>query len=118
MDASGYKFFATSRGLKYHYYFNEARDGKPYLVLLHGFPSWSKDWSNQVAFFKEKGYGLIVPDTLGNGRTDAPSDVTAYKMSLMAKDVVELADHENATRAIVIGHDWYSCILDSSMVGR
>lgn len=106
MDPAFCKQFTTSRGLKYHYYFSKPLEGKPFLVFLHGFPSTSRDWKNQVLFFKELGYGLVVPDLMGFGGTDKPNEVQAYKMSLMTKDVVELLDAEGANSVIAIGHDW------------
>jgi len=65
--------------------------------------------NSQVEFFKEKGYGLIVPDMLGYGGTSIPTDPTAYKHTLLAKDVLDILDAEKVQQAIVIGHDWYGC---------
>ncbi|KAF5337888.1 hypothetical protein D9611_014782 [Ephemerocybe angulata] len=84
----GYKDFTTSRGLKYHYYFSAAEGGKPTILFVHGFPSLSVDWHNQITYFKAKGYGLVVPDQLGYG------------------DQVEILEHENVKEVFAVGHDW------------
>ncbi|KAF5337568.1 hypothetical protein D9611_015126 [Ephemerocybe angulata] len=102
----GYKDFTTSRGLKYHYYFSAAEGGKPTILFVHGFPSLSVDWHNQITYFKAKGYGLVVPDQLGYGGTDAPEDANAYLHSLLAKDQVEILEHENVKEVFAVGHDW------------
>jgi hypothetical protein len=58
---------------------------------LHSFPSISYGWRYQVAFFEEKGYGLIVLD-LGYGCTTKPANAEAYKLSLMANYIVDVFD--------------------------
>ncbi|PBK78288.1 alpha/beta-hydrolase [Armillaria solidipes] len=108
MDSSLYKDFTTSRGLVYHYLLSAPKDGKPYLLFLHGFPSTSFDWRHQISFFAKEGYGLIVPDMLGYGGTSKPTDPADYRSSLITKDIVEIIDAENATRVVAIGHDWGS----------
>ncbi|KAL0951357.1 hypothetical protein HGRIS_008061 [Hohenbuehelia grisea] len=107
MDPAHYKDLKTSRGVNYHYYVQQKSDGdSPVLLLLHGFPSTSYDWRFQVAFFKERGFGLIVPDMLGYGKTDKPTETEPYKGTLISKDIIDILDAENVRQAVVIGHDW------------
>ncbi|KAJ8085087.1 hypothetical protein PM082_003871 [Marasmius tenuissimus] len=110
MDPALYKDVETSRGFKYHYYFSAPKQGKQTLVFLHGFPSTSYDWRYQVPFFKKKGYGIIVPDTLGYGGTAKPTDPAQYKYSLLVKDITDILDAEKIDKAVFIGHDWGSMI--------
>ncbi|RDW63563.1 hypothetical protein BP6252_11108 [Coleophoma cylindrospora] len=79
---------------------------KPYLFFIHGFPSGAWDWRHQIQHFLAQGYGLIVPDLLGYGGTDKPSDPAAYLMKKMAAELVELLDHLSVQTVIGIGHDW------------
>ena len=106
MDHSFYRNTAVSRGLIYHYYLSKAVNGKPNLLFCHGFPSKSNDWRYIVPYFKRRGYGIIVPDMLGYGGTDKPTDPSAYVGSKIAKDLVEILDAENIEKVIAIGHDW------------
>ncbi|ESK82518.1 epoxide hydrolase [Moniliophthora roreri MCA 2997] len=110
MDPSAYKDITTTRGLNYHYYFSPPTDGKPVLVFVHGFPSTSYDWRYQVAYFKPKGYGIIVPDMLGYGGTAKPTNPAEYKSSLIVKDILDILDTEKVEKAVFIGHDWGSRI--------
>ncbi|TFK77218.1 alpha/beta-hydrolase [Pluteus cervinus] len=110
LPEANYKRINTSRGLEYNYYHSEPRDGKPYLLLVHGFPSSSTDWRYQVQFFGDKGYGLIVPDMLGYGGTAKPADPAAYVSSLVCQDLIDILDAENVKTAIAVGHDWGSKI--------
>ncbi|KAG6844295.1 hypothetical protein H0H87_008076 [Tephrocybe sp. NHM501043] len=105
MDSSLYKTVTTRRSFKYNYYLSAPTSGKPFLLFLHGFPSTSYDWRYQVDFFKEQGYGLIVPDMLGYGGTDKPTEPADYRSRLMAEDIVDIFDAENVDKAIAIGHD-------------
>ncbi|KAH9929177.1 Alpha/Beta hydrolase protein [Fomitopsis serialis] len=111
MERSQYKTVTTKRGLKYSYASIPA-EGTPRdtLLFVHGFPSTSYDWRNQVDSFKKAGFALIVPDLLGTGETDKPTDAALFKFSAMAADVVDILDAENVGEVIVIGHDWGSVL--------
>jgi len=109
-----YKGFTTSRGLNYYCYVAPARELKPTLLFLHGFPSTSYDWRHQVAFFVKKGYGLIVPDLLGYGGTAKPVDVEAYKSNLIVEDIIDILDAEGTQKVVSIGHDW-GCRIGSRL---
>lgn len=109
MDPSSYKNHSTKRGISYHYYFSPAKDAKPTLLFLHGFPSTSLDWKYQTSFFVARGFGVIVPDLLGYGGTDKPTEPKEYAMSLMCSDIIEILDEEKYSKenkVISIGHDW------------
>ncbi len=106
MDPTGYKNLATSRGFNYHYYFSAPKDKQLTLLFLHGFPSTSYDWHNQVTHFQKLGYGLVVPDLLGYGGTAKPTNPEEYRSSLMVKDIIEILDAEKVGQCVVIGHDW------------
>ncbi|TFK50253.1 alpha/beta-hydrolase [Heliocybe sulcata] len=110
MDSSLYKDFKTSRGVTYHYFSSPPHGGKPILLFLHGFPSTSYDWRHQLAYFHDRGYGLVVPDMLGYGGTDKPENVADYRSSLICRDIVDLLDYEGLEKVVVIGHDWGSKI--------
>lgn len=106
MDPTCYKNLVTSRGVNYHYYFSAPKDKQLTILLLHGFPSSSFDWHNQVTHLKGLGYGLVVPDMLGYGGTTKPTNPEEYKSSLMIKDITDILDAETVGHCVVIGHDW------------
>ncbi|KAF5339511.1 hypothetical protein D9758_016369 [Tetrapyrgos nigripes] len=107
-NSSLFKDLNVSRGLNYHYYSVPADKGKPTLLFLHGFPSTSYDWRHQVAFFQDKGYGLLVPDMLGYGGTSKPLDPQLYVSSLVTRDIIDILDAEKIEQAVVVAHDWGS----------
>ncbi|KAJ7179748.1 alpha/beta-hydrolase [Mycena filopes] len=107
MNQSRYKQLKTKRGFTYSYFFSPAvAPGKPVLLFAHGFPSDSTLWRKQVAFFEPLGFGLIVPDLLGYGGTDKPTDPKLYLGSGHAHDIVDILDAESVQQVIAIGHDW------------
>ncbi|KAF5344592.1 hypothetical protein D9758_013904 [Tetrapyrgos nigripes] len=113
MDVSAYRATQVSRGFTYRYHFTAPKEGRPTIVFVHGFPSTAYDWHHQVKFFKEKGYGLVVPDMLGYAGTSIVFDAASYKHTLLAKDVMDVLDAEKIQKAIVIGHDWGSAITST-----
>ncbi|TFY55549.1 hypothetical protein EVJ58_g8179 [Rhodofomes roseus] len=106
MDRASYKEIVTKRGIKYSYYSSSGDASKPTLLFVHGFPSTSYDWRNQVAFFNQEGYSIIAPDMLGYGGTDKPTQTALYKHSAMCADVIDILDAETVGNVIAIGHDW------------
>ncbi|KAH8815643.1 Alpha/Beta hydrolase protein [Xylogone sp. PMI_703] len=85
---------------------------KPTLLFLHGFPSTSADWRYQIPFFKQLGYGLLVPDLLGYGQSSKPTDKAEYTGKKLVADIIAVLDHENISGPIVgIAHDWGTYVL-------
>src|SRR5882672_2323861 len=85
--------------------FDVTGSGSP-VVLLHGFPDSGRLWRRQVPALAEAGFQVIVPDLRGYGRSDKPAEVEAYRMPLLAMDVVGILDTVGAERAHLVGHDW------------
>lgn len=106
MDPSFYKDTTVSRGFTYHYFHSHATPGQPTLLFLHGFPSSSYDWRRQVAYFRPKGYGVLVPDIIGAGGTSKPDSADAFRFSLIVRDLVDVLDTEGLQTVVGIGHDW------------
>ncbi|CAG8950040.1 hypothetical protein HYFRA_00008272 [Hymenoscyphus fraxineus] len=105
------KTLQTPDGVKYAYAYSAAAAKKPTFLLLHGFPSSSYDWRHQVKKLSELGYGVIVPDLLGYGDTDSPTDLERYKMKKMATDVSLILEKESLETVIGVAHDWGVGIL-------
>jgi soluble epoxide hydrolase/lipid-phosphate phosphatase len=91
-------------GTKYRYVFYPAID-KPSILFLHGFPSSSYDWREQFQYFHSKGYGIVAPDLLGYGGTDHPSDINAFRLKKMAKEIMALLDCLGIGAVFGVAHD-------------
>ncbi|KAJ7660228.1 Alpha/Beta hydrolase protein [Mycena polygramma] len=108
MDQNRYRHAKPQRGLTYSYYWSPPAAGKPVIFFSHGFPSASFLWRKQVAFCEPLGYGILVPDHLGYGGTDKPTDPKLYLGSGLAQDMVDIFDVEGLRQVIAVGHDWGS----------
>ena len=100
-----------SSGVTYSYTHIPAKDDKPTILFIHGFPSSSYDWRHQINYFSSLGYGVIAPDLLGYGETDRPTAAADYRGKKMAGEVNELLDHANVSKVHGVAHDWGSYLL-------
>ena len=80
-------------------------DGEP-VVLLHGFPQTSEAWSKQRRALAAAGYRVVAPDQRGYSVSARPRAVSAYRVDVLAGDVLGIADHLGLDRFHVVGHDW------------
>lgn len=101
-DAVKHGTFTASDGVKIHYL--EAGQGSP-VVLIHGYTGTAQgNWfSNGVAEALAKNHRVVAIDCRGHGKSEKPRDPAKYGPQ-MAKDVLEMMDHLNITKAHVHGY--------------
>ena len=77
------------------------------LVMLHGNPSWSYYWRRLVLGLQDR-YRCIVPDHIGMGLSDKPSDARyCYTLQSRVDDLTTLLDTLGITGPVtLIVHDW------------
>ncbi|MCC5574835.1 alpha/beta hydrolase [Microtetraspora sp. AC03309] len=80
-------------------------DGEP-VILLHGFPENSRQWTAHVAALAEAGYRAVAVDQRGYSPGARPAEVEAYRMPHLVQDVLNVADALGADRFHLVGHDW------------
>ena len=78
----------------------------PLVIMLHGFPGLWYTWRKQMPVLAEAGYRAVALDLRGYGRSDRPTDVTAYDSQTQVADVLAVMDHFSAPRAIIMGQDF------------
>lgn len=101
----------TARGVNYRYYISpsESKDtSKPTILLLHGFPDSALLWKKMLPHLASLPNRLLIPDLLGYGGTDKPTDPKQYVPDSMAQDLIDIMDSENIDKVISTGHDWGS----------
>ncbi len=86
-------------GIRLHY--RVYGEGTP-LVLAHGFGATLDMWADQIGPFSEK-YRLVVYDSRGHGRTEAPRDWSSYTLDDYVEDQRQLMDHLGIETAYVGG---------------
>jgi epoxide hydrolase 4 len=80
------------------------------VILLHGFPEYWEAWQRYFEPLAAAGYHVVAPDQRGYNRSDKPSEVAAYDLDALARDVLGLADHFGRRCFTVVGHDWGAVI--------
>jgi pimeloyl-ACP methyl ester carboxylesterase len=94
--------FADSQGVRIHY---EVEGQGPPLVLQHGFAVTLDHWYyNGYVDALGSDYRLILIDARGHGASDKPHDPQAYRMQLMAGDVIAVLDELGIDKARYFGY--------------
>ncbi len=76
--------------------------GNPALVLLHAFPLCGAMWETQIGVLAPR-RRVIAPDLRGFGRSEVPSDRSAYSVERWADDVGALVDSLDLGRVVLVG---------------
>jgi len=83
----------------------------PLVILLHGFPEYWYGWRKQIPALARAGFRVWAPDQRGYAGSDKPQGVGAYRLEILARDVVGLLDAAGVERAAaVVGHDWGAAV--------
>src|SRR6187549_1797658 len=89
-------------------------NGKPAILLLHGFPELAYSWRKVMLPLASAGYHVVAPDQRGFGRTtgwDGSYDAQLGPFSLlnMTRDALGLVSALGYRRtAMLVGHDFGS----------
>jgi pimeloyl-ACP methyl ester carboxylesterase len=94
--------YANNQGVRIRY--EVEGSGSP-LVLLSGFRGYLEEWQElgYVDSLKDK-YKLILIDLRGHGGSDKPHDPEAYRLKLLAEDVVAVLDDLGISKAHFLGY--------------
>jgi pimeloyl-ACP methyl ester carboxylesterase len=74
------------------------------LLMVHGNPTWSFYYRDLVLALRDR-YRCVVPDHLGCGLSDKPSD-WGYTINDHVDNLVRLIDELDLRRATLVVHDW------------
>jgi pimeloyl-ACP methyl ester carboxylesterase len=80
-------------------------DGRP-VLLLHGFPESSLQWTEQLAVLGGAGCRAVAVDQRGYSPGVRPDQVADYRMDDLVGDVLAIADRLGWRRFDLVGHDW------------
>ena len=81
-------------------------DTGPLVICAHGWPELGYSWRRQSPAIRAAGFRFAAPDMRGYGGSARPPEVSAYRSSELARDVIAIADALGAARFVLIGHDW------------
>lgn len=92
----------------YNYHVSDQGEGDKVAMLIHGMPDDGSCWKYQVPALLKAGYRVIVPDTLGYGKTDRPTEVEPYNAENIIGHMFEIIDQLDIKDIHLMGHDWGS----------
>lgn len=99
-------------------------EGRPAILLLHGFPELAFSWRNVMPPLARAGYHVVAPDQRGYGRTtgwdaDYDGDLASFRYLNIARDALGLAfAFGYRSVAAVVGHDFGSPIAARLALAR
>src|ERR1700733_5019660 len=91
-------------------------DGRPCVLLLHGFPELAYSWRKVMPALADAGFHVVAPDLRGYGRTtgwhadyDSDADLCSFRLLNAVRDQLGLV-HALGHRSVaaVVGHDFGS----------
>jgi haloalkane dehalogenase len=92
--------------LRVHYLDEGPSDAAP-VLLLHGEPSWSYLYRHMIPPLVAAGHRVIVPDLVGFGRSDKPTEQSDYTYARHVEWMRELLfDHLGLRDITFFGQDW------------
>ena len=92
--------------LRVHYLDEGPSDAAP-VLLLHGEPSWSYLYRHMIPPLVAAGHRVIVPDLVGFGRSDKPTERTDYSYARHIMWMSSLVfDHLDLRDITYFGQDW------------
>jgi pimeloyl-ACP methyl ester carboxylesterase len=109
IKANGYKIFVVAKG--------KAKTKGHGVLIVHGFPGSSWDWSGVVPQVAER-TRVVVPDMVGFGRSDKPQTGTFedhYSLFKQADMYEAVAKQEGLTEVMLVCHDMGQTVASELM---
>ena len=108
------RFVENVNGLRMHVLEAGFEEGRPCILLLHGFPELAYSWRKVMLPLAAAGFHVVAPDQRGYGRTtgwdgDYDGDFGSFRLLNLVRDALGLVwalGHRSV--AAVVGHDFGS----------
>ena len=92
-------------GYRMHYLDEGPSDGQP-ILLLHGEPTWCYLYRKMIPLLTAAGHRCIVPDLIGFGRSDKPTDTAVHTYQAHVDWVTALVAALDLKNCTFFGQDW------------
>jgi pimeloyl-ACP methyl ester carboxylesterase len=102
-EVSYFPIESQRQALKMAYIYLEGKPDKPVVTLMHGKNFNAHYWMPTASYLHEKGYGVLVPDQIGFGKSSKPENYQ-YSFSALAHHTQDLMTSLKIKKSIVIGH--------------
>ena len=96
---------SNGTNMRMHYIDEGDPDGE-IILCVHGQPVWSYSFRKMVRPLAEAGFRVVVPDLIGFGRSDKPSERSDYSFASHVNWFDEFVIKLNLSDINLLGQDW------------
>ncbi|MDJ0622821.1 MAG: alpha/beta hydrolase [Desulfocapsaceae bacterium] len=94
---------SQNQALEMNYMYLKARKGFATFLLLHGKNFSGAYWESTASYLNDKGYGVLIPDQIGFGKSSKPP-YYQYSIPQLAHNTMELISSVGLDSVVVMGH--------------
>ena len=98
-----YHFTSQGKALDMAYMYLPPKENKPVVTLLHGKNFNGAYWQQTAEFLQDNGYGVLIPDQIGFGKSSKPTDYQ-YSFAALASNTRELLEKLDIDQSVIVGH--------------
>lgn len=98
-----YSFNSQRQSLEMAYIYLEGKVDRPIVTLMHGKNFNAHYWTSTALYLQKKGYGVLIPDQIGFGKSSKPANYQ-YSFSALAYHTRKLMASLKISKSIIIGH--------------
>jgi haloalkane dehalogenase len=96
----------THAGFRVCYLDEGPQDAAVTVLCLHGNPSWGYLYRHMIPVFRAAGLRVVVPDLIGFGRSDKPTDEAAHSFAFHRDMLLAFVEHMNLHNVLLVCQDW------------
>lgn len=99
------------------------REGRPTIVLVHGYPDSATVWKNCAEDLSRR-YFVVAYDVRGAGRSSRPKRIADYDLEYLVNDLAAVVDAISPEQPVhLVSHDWgsiqcWEAVTTERMEGR
>lgn len=98
-----FRVSSQRQDLEMIYMYLEPKQDKPVVLLLHGKNFSAAYWERIANWLQEKGYGVLMPDQIGFGKSSKPQHYQ-FSLQALAHNTRNLVDSLDLKATVVMGH--------------
>ncbi|MDO3383701.1 alpha/beta fold hydrolase [Gilvimarinus algae] len=98
-----HRFSSQRQTLEMAYMHLPAKGERPTVLLLHGKNFAADYWQATAEYLSEKGYGVLMPDQIGFGKSSKPAHYQ-FSFEALAANTRALTDALGLKQVVVMGH--------------
>lgn len=102
-DVNYFEFESQNIELKMAYIYLPGNPDMPVVTLMHGKNFNADYWTGTAEYLQKEGYGVLIPDQIGFGKSSKPADYQ-FSFPALANNTKRLMTYLNIEKSIIVGH--------------